>query len=247
MPPARISPTSRRILPAAAILISFYAIALFAAPSSSASLPENEQIPPWIADPANPTYRGGSTGFQAWDFRQSLFNPIVEENPFGFPILTSRAVVGLISTTGPDPEDNDVQAWTTTSIPGGFFFSIPHDPSQADFVELYIRYTSTKPLLSDGINGPASLTITQFDPDPVIPRANGYTQRTLSLRFEPNPVFTQFEIFFPNNTRIAQLDIFSIAVPEPSALVLFLPVVAIAASRRRASQRAARQTRIPTP
>jgi len=213
------------------------------------ALGEHVNDPPWVTDPTDPDWAGGTTTSQTWGFMDDTFFPrfYPEEmdNPFGEP---SVELIGEMSYLDPvtggatDPHGNPTGAVHFDGESGQIKITIANNPPDNPKKVIWLEVTSDKAIPPGGITtspagtqlggmpGGAGWLVPPHSPSP-----SGRSWYTYTFGFEiiPNPASETITIDAVPCTWIEEIVVHTICtVPEPATLGL-LAVGGVALIRRR--------------
>jgi len=175
--------------------------------------------PPWVVNPNDPKWAGGSTTSEAWEFWGNPLGTTHPErwnNPFGPP--TDFQPVGATPAFDPNgPGLTGVNTWLVGLEGGGFSLTVPDDPIPRPLKVIHLQYTSDK----SSSNAPGTIPPGSASAGGVAghPPSAYYTYEWL-LYIQPNPPSETINVSFPAGTHIGEVEVATICVPEPSTLVL---------------------------
>lgn len=170
--------------------------------------------PPWVEDPSDPQWQGGTTTTQVWEFNDHPTNPSTVDNPFGQPFVD-------ITGTYPDPVTGPggdvINTWHIDTDGGELVIHVPNDPRTNARKVIFIQLTSDKgPLLGSPTSNPPG---TVSYPKPAINHnGTGWYTYTAQIEIPFNPPQETITYTFPESTNISELVVNTICVPEPITL-----------------------------
>lgn len=199
----------------------------------ASALAERVTDPPWVADPTDPQWEGGSPTSQTWEFNTLLpaphTMPFEVDNPWGDPELTVINGDYPDWVPGTDPAGGEIPTWHI-GPEGGIDILVWNDPKPRDRKVIYCQITSDK---SPGPNPPTVPGGTTTLPVPPWQiSGTPYYVYTAQIELPHNPEWEIIHYDFPESTNIAEIVIDTLCVPEPMTLAL-LGVGAAALIRRR--------------
>jgi hypothetical protein len=184
--------------------------------------------PPWVTNPTDPQWQGGSTTSQSWEYAigaSSLTQPAHVNNPFGTPQVNWQGSTPQFDPNGPGY--TGVWTWHVDVDGGGFMLDIPNDPIERPRKVIHLQYTSDKAGSVPTTNPPGTAAA-----GGVAGHANAYYTYEWTLEIRPNPQSEQIWVTFPASANIEEIHVATICVPEPTTLAL-LGVGTLAVIRRR--------------
>ncbi len=191
--------------------------------------------PPWVTDPTDPQWDGGSTTFQVWEFAQDPYSDPYYENEWGPPEViftnaTPQIAPGpfLDDTTG---EPIDIWTWHIDGT-GGIDIIVQNDPRPNDMKIIWVQITADK---APGPTSPSSNpsgTTTYPVPAWQHPNLPWYTF-TARIDIPYNPEFEIIHYDFPESTNISEIVVDTICIPEPATLSLLVLGGLVMLRRRR--------------
>lgn len=200
-----------------------------------AVLGEDVVPPPWVTDPADPQWEGGSTTFQVWEYAEDPYSAPLYDNEWGMPEVMFLNATPQIAP-GPHLDDatgEPIEIWTWhVDGPGGIDILVQNDPRPNDRKVIWVQVTADK---SPGPNPPSSNPPgTTTLPVPVwqLPNSPWYVY-TARIDIPFNPEFEIIHYDFPESTNISEIVVDTICVPEPATLSLIVLGGAALVRRRR--------------
>ena len=178
------------------------------------------EIPPWVANPNNPTYAGGSSLHAEWDFTR---NPTQAQwSSHNFPITSQPPSIAFPpGSTYPDvvigPTGNPIPTWHVGSD-GEIEIFVPNSNVPRPFKDILLQITSDK-----GSSSVPTANGTPGTPSSIAGFPGGSAWYTYGYKFhlEPNPPFEIIKIPAVFSTNVDQIVIDTICyTPEPAALSL---------------------------
>lgn len=207
------------------VLLSFALALVLAAPAWGI----HDFNPPWVANPNDPMWQGGSTTTNVWEFwgeqlGHTAPNPTKTNNPYGTPTFTPVNASPQFINNGPG--GTGVRTWHVDSDGGGFFLDIPNNPQDRPYKAIHLQYTSDK--ASSGapqiqVQAPGLVTDPQAGGVAGHGPSDGgdvwYTYEWSAAIF-PNPQSERIFVPFPASANIGEIEVATICVPEPATLGL---------------------------
>ncbi len=179
--------------------------------------------PPWVANPSDPMWQGGSTTSQSWEFWGNPLGttaPSRWDNPNGppTPFTPIDASPAFISN---GPGLTGVNTWHVDVDGGGFSVTIPNDPKDRPYKQIHLQYTSDKASSSAPWTNPPGITVAGgvADNGPSDGGDEWYTYEWTIALF-PNPPVETIFVQFPASTNIGEVEVATICVPEPVTMSL---------------------------
>jgi hypothetical protein len=181
--------------------------------------------PPWVANPSDPKYAGGSATYQAWEFwgnPPGTTAPAHVDNPYGQPGFTPRGMSPQFVSNGPGL--TGVNTWHVDVDGGGFDLFIPNDPQNRPFKEINLQFTSDRatfgnaaPTVQPGGSMAAGGVAGHGPSD----GGDSWYTYEYKITIQPNPAFEYISVNFPASANIGEIDVFTICyTPEPTTLCL---------------------------
>lgn len=175
--------------------------------------------PPWVSNPSDPLWAGGSTTQQAWEFwgnPPGTTQPAIWNNPHGPP--SPYTPVGSSPGFVPNgPGLTGVNTWHVDVDGGGFSVLIPNDPQNRPLKVIHLQYTSDKASSGAPVSNPGGTA----QAGGVAGHSNGWYTYEWFIIIRPNPEFETIFVPFPASTDIGEVDVATICtVPEPASMSL---------------------------
>ncbi len=180
--------------------------------------------PPWVQNPTDPQWAGGSTTSQGWEFGN---NHGYVNNPFGTPTVQFPGGSPQTVTDFPQQLGVPTMTWHIDQEGGGMLLSIPNDPLQRPVKFIHLQYTADKAGGVPTTNPPGTAT-----PGGVAGHGGAWYTYEWTLEIRPNPPFETIWVPFPVSSNIEEVHVATICVPEPATVGLLL-CGGLAALRRR--------------
>jgi len=212
------------------------------------ALGEHVNDPPWVTDPTDPEWAGGTTTSQTWGFMDEswfpYFYPEEMNNPFGEP---SVELLGDMSYMPPgsgatDPNGNPTGAVHFDGESGEIKITIANFPPQNPKKVIWLEVTSDTAIPPGGITtSPPGTPMTglpggagwSVPPHSPAPSGKWWYTYTYGFEIRPNPESETITIDAVPCTWIEEIVVHTICtVPEPATLGL-LAVGTVALIRRR--------------
>ncbi|HOW18535.1 MAG TPA: PEP-CTERM sorting domain-containing protein [Phycisphaerae bacterium] len=170
--------------------------------------------PPWVQNPTDPQWAGGSTTSQGWEFGNGH---AYVNNPFGAPTVEFPGGSPQLVTDFPQQPGVPTMTWHIDQEGGGMLLSIPNDPIPRPVKYIHLQYTADK---AGGIPGttPAGAAAAGG----VAGHGGAWYTYEWNLEIRPNPPFETIWIPFPVSSNIEEVHVATICVPEPATLGLLL-------------------------
>ncbi len=200
-------------------LFGFGLVLLIAMPSRAIS----DFTPPWVANPGDPQWAGGSITSVAWEFwgnPPGTMTPAHVNNPYGAPLFTPVGASPQFEPNGPGL--TGVNTWHVDITGGGFDLFIPNDPIPRPQKAIHLQYTSDKAASGPPTTTPggSSQAGGVADHGPSSGGDHWYTYEWM-LVIQPNPQYEIIHLYFPESANIGEIDVSTICyVPEPGTLLL---------------------------
>lgn len=181
--------------------------------------------PPWVTNPSDPQWAGGSTTLQGWEFgtNHGYFN-----NPFGTPTVQFPGGSPQTVTDFPTQPGIPTMTWHIDQEGGGMLLEIPNDPLERPTKYIHLQYTSDK---AGGV--PVSNPAGTATPGGVAGHGGDWYTYEWTLEIHPNPPFENIWVPFPVSSNIEEVFVATICVPEPAMLGVLLFGGAATLVRRR--------------
>jgi len=230
---------------------SIFALCLvLAAGVAAPALGEHVTDPPWVTDPTDPDWAGGTTTSESWGFTDGTyyphFYPEEYDNPFGEP---SIEVLGEVSYVDPqsgqatDPHGNPTGAIHVDGESGTIKIKIANNPPNNPKKVIWLEVTSATAIPPGGITtSPAGTQLPgmpggrQWAVPPNAPAPDGKCWYTYTYGFEiiPNPASETITIDAVPCTWIEEIVVHTICVvPEPVTIALLAAGACVLLRRKR--------------
>jgi hypothetical protein len=185
--------------------------------------------PPWVVNPNDPQWIGGSTTSQSWEFGN---NHVYVNNPFGTPTVQFPGGSPQLVTDFPQKPGVPTMTWHIDQEDGGMLLSIPNDPQQRPVKVIHLQYTSDK---AGGI--PVSNPPGTAAAGGVAGHGGAWYTYEWTIEIRPNPASETIWVPFPASANIEEVHVATICVPEPGTVCLVVFGAAWASVRRRRNWR----------
>jgi hypothetical protein len=187
--------------------------------------------PPWVVNPNDPQWAGGSTTSADWEFGGgglAFDHPVAVNNPFG----TQQPIswVGASPTFVPvGPQGPFSGVWQIGDTgPGSFSIPIWNDPIERPRKVIHLQYTSDKSSTAPPSTNPPGTA----SAGGVAGHGGAWYTYEWTIVIQPNPPFEVVTVPFPAGTNIEEIHVATICVPEPAGL-LSAAAAGLALLRRR--------------